>query len=128
MVQKKSHSGLKIGAGALAGVLAGAAAGYFLYGTAKGRKVRADAKVLAQRIKGEVVREAKRLKHMGKKDYLRIVDMVAKKHRALKGVSATQVAEVANELKRHWGAIEKKTRAVVKKGVRTASRRKKTYK
>ncbi|MDO8572646.1 MAG: hypothetical protein Q7S11_02630 [bacterium] len=112
----KKITGKKIGLGVglvTAAALAGAA-GLYLYGK-DGAKNRKKVKTLAVKVHTDVVSHAKKLKSLGKKDYLAVVDMVTKKYNALKSIDKNELNKVAINLKKHWNTIEREAKKQVGK-------------
>lgn len=121
--QKKSGNGAVV-AGIL-GVAAAAAAGaYFLYGTNTGKKKMKQIRGWALKAKGEVLEKMESLKEVNQEAYNKVIDAVLKRYESLKHIDATELVEVANELKGHWRKIEKELAA----GVSTVSKMKKAGK
>ena len=115
MKHKKS-----IGAGMLAA--AGLAAGYYFYASENAKKHRKIAAKWATSLKGDVVREAKKLQHIHRKDLVTIIDTASRAYEGLRDLDRSEIERAAKELKRNW----QKLAGEVKKGgasmARTAKR------
>jgi len=111
---------LKIGAGLVA---AGAAAGYYFYGSSGAKKHRKIAAKWANDMKNEAVKEAKNLKNASPEKFAAIVDRVAKTYQGVRSVDAAEVRRAAKELKANWDVVGKEVKRTVRKSV---SRAKKT--
>ena len=105
-------------AGVAAGVAALSAASYFIFGP-DGKKNRKQAKGWSLKMKGEIVERLEKLKDVTPEVYNGIIDEVSTKYGKLKNVQATEIAEIAQDLKKHWDAISRD----IERGERVAKKR-----
>ena len=124
MTKKKNTGGntgttLAIGAG----LVAAAAAGYFLFGP-HAKKNKKQIKSWTLKAKGEVLEKIEKMQDVSKETYAAAVSEVAEKYARIKDITPDEIKAFAGELTRHWGAIardhapKKKT---VKKTVQKAA-------
>lgn len=100
---KKIGTALAVGAGLAIAAIAG---NYFLFGK-NAKKHQKQVKGWALKMKGEILDKVEQLKDVNEKTYHHVVDSVAKNYAKAKRVSATEVAQLAKELKSHWKDIHK---------------------
>jgi len=105
---------LEIGAGLAA---AGAAAGYYFYGSEKAKKHRKIAAKWATNMKNDVVTEAKRLGKTSPEAIAAIVDRVAKTYQGIRAIDREEVKRAAKELRANWDKVQGETKRSVKRGV-----------
>lgn len=104
---KKSSNLVKgVEAGAALAAVAGAAAGYYFYGTQNAKKHRQAATSWAKGLKKDVHTQVKNLKKIDAKSVATIVDKASKSYQTAKGASKTDVMMAAKELKANWKAIQ----------------------
>ena len=122
---KKTSNLVKgVEAGAALAAVAGAAAGYYFYGTQHAKKHRQAATTWAKGLKKDVHTQVKNLKKIDAKSVAKIVDQASKSYQTAKGASKTDVMMAAKELKANWKAIQaelapsKKAVKAVKKTVK----------
>lgn len=122
---KKTSNVVKgVEAGAALAAVAGAAAGYYFYGTQNAKKHRSAASAWAKGMKADVHKQVKSLKNIDAKSVAKIVDQASKSYQSAKGASTVDVALAAKELKANWKTIKaelapsKKAVATVKKAVK----------
>lgn len=96
-----------LGAGVLAATAAGVAAGYYFYASKNAKKHRKIAAKWAGDLKNDVVREAKKLQNIDRKDVMAIVDTAARAYESVRDIKGTDVARAARELKDNWQEITK---------------------
>jgi len=94
-----------IGAGIGMAALAAAGA-YFLYGR-KGAKNRERVAGWALQLKGEVLEKMENLKGLDQKAYDKLVDETADRYGRVKRVSASELKNIAVDLKKAWSHIDK---------------------
>lgn len=111
MAAKKDTSKVGAALGTAAAAVAGAAAGFFLYG-AKGAENRVKVKAWTLKAKGEVLEQIEKAKEVSEESYAETVDKVTAKYGKLKTVGEEEATKLNRELKRHWKAI--KTAAATK--------------
>ena len=102
-VHKGGPSKMKIaavGAG-IAGLVATAYAAYFFLGP-KGKKHQQQAKSWIIKMKGDVVEKLETVKDITKPMYHEIINSVAAQYEKDMKAGHTEIAAVANELKKHW--------------------------
>jgi hypothetical protein len=122
---KKTSNLVKgVEAGAALAAVAGAAAGYYFYGTQHAKKHRQAATTWAKGLKKDVHTQVKNLKKIDAKSVAKIVDQASKSYQTAKGASKSDVMMAAKELKANWKAIQaelapsKKAVKAVKKTVK----------
>lgn len=114
-----------IGAGVLAAAAGAAAAGYYFYASDHAKKHRQAASRWAKGLKSDVVREAKKLKKLDRRQIVRIVDEAALAYENMRGLDKKDLAAAVRELKRNWEYLEREIRAG---SARTKTRAKKSVK
>jgi uncharacterized protein YicC (UPF0701 family) len=120
-MKKTQKQAIAVGAG-LAAVAAATAAVYMF--TGKNAKNRKKVAKWASNMQSDVVKELNKAGKHTKASYQQIVDKVAKNYKGLKNVSATELAQMATELKGHWDTISTevgKAGTIVKKAVKKAA-------
>jgi hypothetical protein len=146
---KKSSNIVKsVEAGAALAAVAGAAAGYYFYGTQNAKKHRQAATTWAKGLKKDVHTQVKKLKKIDAQSVAKIVDQASKTYQTAKGASKGDVMMAAKELKANWKtiqaelapskkmvkavkkatskkAVKKTVQKVVKKAVKAVSKKKK---
>ncbi len=126
MATRKTH-GLR----RLAGATAIAAAGYYFYTSKDAKKHRKIAAAWANKFKGDVMRQAKKLKNVDQKTLQTIVNNVASTYHGAKNMDRKEVERAARELKNNWqhvmkeagksvSSAKKSVNKVVKKAVKRA--------
>ncbi len=110
-VKAKSHAGRNLAIGA--GVVAVAAATYFLFGP-HGKKNQKKAKAWMLKMKGEVVHKLEDLENVTEPVYNKVVDGVAAAYMKAKEVAPAELRAYAKDMKKEWRHIKK---AVPKKKV-----------
>lgn len=100
--------------GALAAAAA-AGATYYFYGDKKAKKHRQAASKWAKGMKQEVLREAKKLNKIDKKDLARIVDKAAAVYAGARAIDKKDLQAAASELKRNWEEVKREVSGGVKK-------------
>ena len=101
----KKKEGL-LGTGMTATAIAGAAAGYFLYGP-KGAQNRLKVRAWTLKAKAEVLEQFERAREITDDSYGAIVDKVTAKYAKAKTVGEEEAMKLNTELKKHWKAIKK---------------------
>jgi len=96
----------EIGAGIVAAGAA-AAATYYFYGAKDAKKHRAAAAKWAKGMKGDVLKEAKKLKKLDKQSVAAIVDTAAAAYVGARNVDAQELKAAAKELKKNWQELER---------------------
>lgn len=121
-LKRASNAGktaMKVGAGLVAAGAA-AAAGYYFYGSKGAKKHRKIAAKWATDMQKEVIREAKKLKKMGPKEYAALVDRVAATYQSVRSIQPADLKRAANELKANLAAVQKETKRTVRKSISRA--------
>lgn len=129
--KKKSGGGAGLVALAAAGAAA-AAAGYYFYGSKDAKKNRKIAAKWANDMKGDVLREAKKLKHIDRASLSKIVDKASATYKTVRSVDRGDLDRAVRELKSNLSELAVEAQGAVKsmqKGAATAVKRaKKTVK
>lgn len=129
MAKKKSnHTGAKVALGIGAGLAVAAAAGTaWLYGTEKGRKTKKKLSSWMLKAKGEVLEKIEKMGDVTEEKYHAAVGQVMNKYKKMKNVSASEVAVLEADLKKHWkniySMVSPKKKASVRKRPRTAKKK-----
>ncbi|MFZ1075140.1 MAG: hypothetical protein WAN50_02090 [Minisyncoccia bacterium] len=117
------------GAGAAAGIAAGlvaastaAAAGYYFYADKNAKKNRKVAAKWANDLKKDAIREAKKLRVEGAKDFGKVVDQVSKTYREARAVKPEDVKRVAAELKANWDKVQREAKLAGAKATKTVKK------
>ena len=112
-VEKKGNVGKTIAV--TAGVAALTAGAYLLFGPA-GKKNRKKIKGWAVKMKGEMIEKFEEMKEVTEPMYHKVVDEISAKYAKTKGITQEEVNETVAELKKHWKALAKDVKKLVKKG------------
>lgn len=121
--KKESQTGTAL---LLAGLtVAGAVAGYFLYGP-HGKANRTKIKSWSLKAKAEVLERLEKAKEVSEETYAKIVDEVTSRYEHRKGIEAADVENLKKELKKYWKTIQKEMKGVSKKVKKTVAGKKKT--
>ncbi len=109
-VKKTTGSGLPLAAGLIAGI----AGTYFLYGknAAANRK---KIKGWMVKAKGEAIEKMEKMKEMDEASYHALIDGIAQKYGKVKGIEQAEVDELVKDMKKHWKSIMKDTAPKTKK-------------
>jgi hypothetical protein len=110
----KGKLAAEIGAGLIA---AGAAAGYYFYGSKKAKKHRKIAAKWANDMKKDVVTEAKKLKKVDAKSFAKVVDAVAHTYQGVRAVSPSDIKRAGAELKANLQQVRREMEQTGRKGV-----------
>jgi vacuolar-type H+-ATPase subunit H len=127
---KNVSAGEKLAIGA--GLVATAAAGYFLFGP-KGKDNRKKVEGWTLKAKGEILEKIEKLDEVSEEKYHQIVEQVVGKYEKAKSRTKKEVAEFEKEAKKYWKNIkrdlakktQKKATKVAKKAGKTAKATKK---
>ncbi len=120
MAAKKTTGG-GTGLPLAAGLIAGIAGTYFLYGknaTANRKKI----KGWVIKAKGEALEKMEKMKELDEESYHALIDTVVQKYSKVKGIEQSEVDDLIKDLKKHWKSIMKDTapkKKPVKKAVKT---------
>ena len=126
--KKDSHlEEVAIGIGLTTAAVAAAGA-YFLYGSDKAAKNRKQVKSWALKAKAEVLEKLEDAKEMSQDEYEDLVTSVAGAYKTAKGASQKELKEFASEMSDHWKQIEKASKPLRKKAVKTVKKEAKTAK
>lgn len=107
MQKKSTKSNIAIKLAAAGTVIAAlAASAYFFFGP-KGKKNRQYAKAWAIKMKGDVVEKFEKAREITEPVYHEIIDTVAKEYKKNKKAGQAEIDELANDLKKHWKALNK---------------------
>lgn len=109
---KKGGVGKAIVVGA--GVAAMSAAAYLLMGP-EGKKNRKKISGWAVKMKGEMIEKFEQMKEVTEPMYHKVVDEISAKYAKTKGVTKEEIDETVAELKKHWKALARDTKKLVKK-------------
>lgn len=120
MATKKVQAGGKMGTGTKVGVgiaIAGAlsAAGYYFYGSSSAKKHRQIAAGWANKLKADVVKEARALKIVEEKSLAAIIDGAAKTYQSMSNLKKEDVTKAVSELKSNWKKIKAELATETKK-------------
>jgi len=91
-----------------AGVIAGMAGTYFLYG--QGKQSAANRKKIKSwmiKAKGEALEKLEKMKELDEESYHKIMDGIAEKYGKLKEVEPAEVEALVKDLKKHWKSMVK---------------------
>lgn len=115
MQKKKTQSGNTIKLAVLGASLAGlAATTYFLFGP-KGKKNQKHIKSWAIKMKGDVIEKLEKAQEITEPIYHKIIDSIAKEYTKKAKAGQEDIAELANDLKKHWKSISSKVKSSKKK-------------
>jgi gas vesicle protein len=119
--QKKGMStGTMVGIGA--SVAAAVAAGYLLFGP-DGKKNRKTVRGWAVKMKGEIIEKLEQAKEVTEPVYHKIVDEVAAKYAAVKGIDKEELEKFVAETRKHWKAMSGHKNAKPKAKKKTTSKK-----
>ncbi len=127
MTKKNARRGAAVGVGVgLAAAAAAAAAGtYWLYGSKHAAKHRRQVKSWMLKARGEVLESVEKLQDINKAKYLAIVESVIARYAGKAGTTASELKQVARDLKDSWThiqAAQKSGKRAVKKGRKVAKK------
>jgi glycerol-3-phosphate responsive antiterminator len=103
MATKKKEEPKGIVLPLVAGVVAGIAGSYFLYG--QGKPSPANKKKIKGWIikaKGEALEKIEKLKSVDEESYHKVIDTIAEKYAKVKDIDPNEVQELVKDLKKHW--------------------------
>ncbi len=106
MKKKKVNSSKGKAVAVGAGVIAVAAATYFLFGP-NGKKNRKSASGWMMKMKGEVIEQLEKLENITEPVYQKVVDKVAKTYAAKNKLDSTDLKAFAADLKKDWKGFAK---------------------
>jgi len=108
---KAKKTGMMKAVGMGAGIAAGLAGAYLLYGKkGSGKK----AKAWVAKAKKEAAREIKMLKRVGEKEYKAVVEKAMKRYGSLEKVSMADVMRAASDAKNEWKRIKKEAEKIAR--------------
>ena len=118
MAKKVNNKKKGVGAGTIIGVGASVAAlgaaAYLLFGP-NGKKNQKAVKGWAVKMKGEIIEEFEKAKHITEPMYHEIVDKVEARYAKFQNVDKEELKKVIKEIKRNWKAIAKKAKSEANK-------------
>lgn len=110
--KKSVKAGTIIGVGA--GVAALGAAAYLLFGP-NGKKNQKALKGWTVKMKGEIVEEFEKAKHITEPMYHEIIEKVQARYSKFQNVDKKELEKVVKEIKKNWKAIAKEAKAEANK-------------
>lgn len=119
MNKKKVAVGVGLG---LAAAGAAAAAGYYFYGSKHAAGNRKKAAVWANKLKADVLKNAKKAKKLDERAYHAIVNEAMKAYQNVRSIDKSDLRSAAGELKANWKAVEREINRVGKKEGKVAKR------
>lgn len=136
MAKTTKGTNLKVGAGVIAAGAAAAAAGYYFYASKNAKQNRKVAAKWAGNLKQDVLKQAKKLQDIDKRQVADIIDTAASAYTSVKNIDRKDLEKAAKELKANWqelvGELQggKKTavrsvKKAVKKAKKTVSKKSK---
>jgi len=106
MAVKKKPESHGMGLPLAAGVIAGMAGAYFLYGQGKeSAKNRKKIKSWMIKAKGEALEKLEKMKELDETSYHKIMDGIAEKYGKAKDVDPEEVKALVQDLKKHWKSM-----------------------
>ncbi len=131
----KKNTKLTVGAGVIAAGAAAAAAGYYFYASTNAKQNRKVAAKWATSLKQDVLKQAKKLKDMDKKQMISIIDTAASTYSSVKNLDRKDLDRAAKELKNNWqelvaelqgvkGTVRARALKAVKKAVKKSATKK----
>ena len=112
------------GLGVAAVLAAAAAAGaYWFYGSEDAAKHRRQIKSFMLKARGDVLAAVEKTKEIDKEKYLKIVDRVVARYSGLAGITATEIAEMARDLRAAWGHMQTAHTTIQKAAPKKATRK-----
>lgn len=123
--KKTSNAVVGVGLGVAAAVAAAGAGAYWLYGAKDASKNRKAARSWMLKARGEVLEGVEKLKDIDKETYMEIVDTVMRRYKGMSGITAAEVAQMANDFKDSWKHMSKgakKAKKTAKKAVKKAKK------
>lgn len=112
-----ASTGAKLVVGA--SIAAVSAAAYLLFGP-EGKKNRKIIKGWSVKMKGEIIEKMEQAKDVTEPVYQKIIDQVSSKYAKLKNIDKAELEGVVSDIKKHWKAMSKTTKAVKRKVVSKA--------
>jgi len=126
MAKKQVGTGTVVGVGVGVAAAAAAAAGaYWLYGAKDAAKHRRQARSWMLKARAEVLEAVEKLQDIDKTSYLAIVDGVMKRYAGVAGIGASEMKQVAKDLRDSWVHMQKATLSgsrAAKKGKKVAKK------
>ena len=125
MATKKKPESHGMGLPLAAGVIAGMAEAYFLYG--QGKQSAANRKKIKSwmiKAKGEALEKIEKVKELDEESYHKIMDGIAEKYGKLKDVEPAEVEALVKDLKKHWKSMVKDMQPKKKKKPATKAKAK----
>lgn len=98
-----------------AGLIAGIAGTYFLYGGKNAAANRKKVKGWIVKAKGEAIEKMEKMKEMDEASYHALIDSIAQKYGKVKGIEQAEIDELVKDMKKHWKNIVKDTAPKPKK-------------
>ena len=121
----------KLGVAAAVAAAAAAAGTYWFYGAEDAAKHRRQVRSFMLKARADVLAAVERAKDIDKEKYLKIVDRVVERYSGVAGITATEVAQMARDLRAAWGHMQTARDVAVppkKKGAKKTSAKKKAAK
>ncbi len=122
-VKKSSSNASSVMGGAILGAgLAGlAATAYFFFGP-KGKTNQRHAKAWAIKMKGDVIEKLETAREISEPVYQQIIDSVATEYKKGMKASHEEIAELAQDLKKHWKTITNSKKVAKRRAVKGAKK------
>ncbi len=114
--KKKQESKGGMGLPLAAGLIAGIAGTYFLYGqgkTSPANKKKIKGWIL--KAKGEALEKIEKLKSVDEETYHKVIDTIAEKYAKVKDIDPAEVQDLVKDMKKHWKNLVKDTKPKPKK-------------
>lgn len=102
--------------GVAVGVAALSAAAYLLFGP-EGNKNRKHVRGWAVKMKGEIIEKFEEAKELTEPVYNKIIDQVSEKYAKVKNIDQAELKATIADIRKHWKAMQKGTKKVVKKAI-----------
>ena len=116
---KGSKKGSAVAVGA--GVIALAAATYFLFGP-NGKRNQKKARGWMMKMKGEVVERLEKIEDVTEPVYRKVVDSVAQAYATTRAIDTSELKSFTTELKKNWKDFSRGAKTAKKRIVKTAKK------
>jgi hypothetical protein len=125
MATKKKEETKGMGLPLAAGLIAGIAGTYFLYGQGKTSTAnRKKVKGWIVKAKGEALEKIEKLKSVDEESYHKIIDGIAEKYGKIKDIEPAEVEALVRDLKKHWKSLVRDVQPKKKKKAQPARKAK----
>jgi|GEM_PF-3570156 len=98
----RSGKGVGLGVAAAIAAAAAAAGAYWFYGSPDAAQHRRQVKSFMLKARADVLSAVEKAKHLDRSSYYDIVEKVVSKYSSVAGITATEIAQMARDLRGAW--------------------------